>query len=67
MSLSLLLQIVGYSTASLISLCGIAILIEFIPLVLPTHFRITFGIVLLLYGIYRIVTLWSKSKQNANE
>ncbi|MBI4549287.1 MAG: hypothetical protein HY707_15010 [Ignavibacteriae bacterium] len=58
-----ILRIVSYTTASLILVLGIIILFGFfLPSYVPSDFRIMLGIVMVLYGIYRVSILWIKQR-----
>jgi hypothetical protein len=47
---------VGYVMSGFLFLCGIVIATGlFMPPTMPEKFRIMFGVVMLLYGIYRFV------------
>jgi len=59
-----ILRTVSYVTASLVLALGIIIVSGFmLPDYVPGNFRLIMGIVLILYGAYRIVTLWAKSRK----
>jgi uncharacterized membrane protein YfcA len=57
----------GNAVCILVSLAGVAVLLGFFPPHAPQKFRIMFGIVLLLYGIYRFITLRVKQQQRNEE
>ena len=59
-----MLRIIGFSTASLLIACGIAILSGLLPVYLPSNFRLMFGIVLIVYGVFRVITLYTKPAAN---
>lgn len=53
-----ILRIFGYVVAILVGVIGIAVTAGLlIPSYVPQNYRILFGIVFILYAIYRIVTL----------
>ena len=57
------IRIIGYSTAAIVSVAGIAVIAGFfIPSYIPANFRIIVGTVFVLYGIYRAATLWGKQR-----
>ncbi|MBA4312760.1 MAG: hypothetical protein C0417_09035 [Chlorobiaceae bacterium] len=64
MNASLILRIVTYVTAGSILIMGIIILTGFL---LPSHiapsFRIMMGIMMIVYGIYRIVIITIKNRR----
>lgn len=61
------LMIFSYTVSAIVVIAGIGIIAGlFLPPYVPSNFRIITGIVFILYGIYRSVTLWSKSKQTFN-
>ncbi len=68
MKLQRALQIFSYSAASIFTLCGVAVLSGYlIPVYIPAKFKILFGIVLILYGIYRVVIIRTKNKAKNSE
>jgi hypothetical protein len=55
---------VGYVLSGFLFICGIAIATGLLmPPTMPQKFRIMFGIVMLLYGIYRFVNIRVKQQQ----
>lgn len=61
------LLIFSYSVSAIVVIAGIGIIAGLLlPPYVPSNFRIITGIVFVLYGIYRSVTLWTKSKQIVN-
>ncbi len=55
----------AYAIAILFILLGIAILSEFfITINVPSQFRVMIGIVLVLYGVFRLVMIYSKKNQS---
>jgi len=68
MDASKILLYFGYLMSGLLSLSGIIVISGFLlPPHIPQKFRIMFGIVLLLYGIYRFITLRVKQQQKDEE
>jgi sulfite exporter TauE/SafE len=58
-----ILRLLTYVTAGLILALGITVLLGYsIPDSLPTNFRIVLGIMMILYSIYRIVTITIKKR-----
>ncbi|MDP2209516.1 MAG: hypothetical protein Q8K98_12215 [Bacteroidota bacterium] len=61
------LMIFSYTVSAIVIVAGIGIIAGLIfPPYVPSNFRIITGIVFILYGIYRSVTIWTKSKQTFN-
>lgn len=61
------LMIFSYTVSAIVIIAGIGIIAGlFLPLYVPSNFRIITGIVFILYGVYRSVTIWTKSKQSFN-
>ena len=59
---------VGYVTAGIVLLAGIAIIVGLVlPAYVPDNYRIIVGIVLFIYGVYRSVMLWIKQKSQREE
>ena len=55
---------VGYVMSGFLFLCGIVIATGlFMPPTMPEKFRIMFGVVMLLYGIYRFVNIRMQQHQ----
>jgi hypothetical protein len=60
----LLIRIVGLVTASITLVAGIIVTTGlFVPEYIPANFRITIGVVLMLYGVYRGAMIWVKYQQ----
>ena len=60
----LLIRIVGLVTATVTLVAGVIVTAGlFVPEYIPSNFRITIGIVLMLYGVYRAATIWVKYQQ----
>lgn len=59
-------DIFGYIVSIIVILVGLAMIFGLILSQTHTNYRILFGIVLLLYGIYRSVTIRLKQKKNFN-
>ncbi len=58
----------GYTISGVTFLAGIVVLTgSLLPSYLPDKFRVMFGVVLLLYGVYRFVTLRLKQQQRDEE
>lgn len=56
--------ILGYSVSVAAGVFGIAVLTGLVNTgVMPTQFRIMFGVVLLLLSIYRAITTWMRAHQ----
>ena len=54
----------GYAMAAILFLCGIVVASGlFMPPTMPQKFRIMFGVVMLLYGVYRFVNIRIKQQQ----
>jgi hypothetical protein len=68
MSAQLILRIVGSITAGLVLIVGIIILTgSLIPSSVPENYRVVLGIVMVVYGTYRIVMIWMKQRQERNK
>lgn len=59
-----ILDIFGYIVSIVTIFAGIAMIFGLLLSQIPENYRILFGIVFLLYGIYRTVTLRLKHKKN---
>lgn len=59
-----ILDTFGYVVSAIVILVGLAMIFGFLLTQTPENYRILFGIVLLLYGIYRSVTIRIKQKKN---
>jgi len=58
------LVIVGYVLSAFLFVCGLVIATGlFMPPNMPQKFRIMFGVVMLLYGVYRFVNIRMKQQQ----
>ncbi len=56
-------RIVSFITAAMILVVGIAILVgPLIPDYVPINYRIILGIVMVLYGGYRIAKVWLRQR-----
>ena len=54
----------GYVLSGFLFICGLVVATGlFIPPTMPQKFRIMFGVVMLLYGVYRFVNLRIKQQQ----
>jgi hypothetical protein len=59
-----ILRTVGYITASLIVLLGIAVLTEVLfPVRLETKYRVILGVMMIAYGIVRVVLLSRRGRR----
>jgi len=68
MNAQLILRIVGSVTAGLILIVGIVILVGWlIPSSVPEHYRTVLGIVMVIYGTYRIIMIWKKQRRERGE
>lgn len=64
MNPQLILNIVGGITASLILVVGCIILAGFImPTYVPENYRMVLGIVMVVYGSYRLLMIWMKQRK----
>lgn len=64
MDVEKLLTYSGYAVSLFVSCVGAAVLAGFLfPPDIPQKFRILFGVILVLYGVYRFVTLWIKQQR----
>ena len=59
-----LFDILGYVVSIFVLLVGIAMIFGLLLNQTPSNYRILFGVVLVLYGIYRFVTLRIKQKKS---
>jgi hypothetical protein len=60
----LLIRIIGLVTSGVTLVAGIIVTAGlFVPDYIPSNFRITIGIVLVLYGLYRGANIWVKYQQ----
>ena len=64
--MSTVMKYIAYSAGTLFILLGLAMLFtNIMPDYLPSQFKVTMGIVLFLYGMFRIVsTIFKKPKPN---
>jgi len=59
----LIFRIVSVITATLILVVGIVIMTGLlVPAYVPANYRIVLGVVMTLYGSYRIVMVWRKQR-----
>ena len=64
----LVIRTLGLLTAAVTLVAGIIVTAGlFMPDYIPSNFRITIGVVLVLYGIYRGATIWVKYQQEQRE
>jgi uncharacterized membrane protein YfcA len=62
----IIVHIVSYFTASLIALLGVAALFGwFFPTYIPDNIRLLLGVMMILWGMYRIVSTRMKQQQEA--
>jgi hypothetical protein len=67
MDVEKMLTYFGYAISLFLFGIGVAVLAGFLfPVFVPDRFRILFGLILVLYGVYRFVTLRIK-RQRKNE
>lgn len=61
--------IIGYALSAIFLVCGVVVLLGLtIPQYVPKEFRITMGVVLVLWGVYRFVLTRTKSmSENAED
>lgn len=64
---SKILNFLGYTVSVLTIVVGIAMIFGLLLSQIPGNYRILFGIVFLLYGIYRTVTIRLKQKKNYSD
>ena len=58
-----IVRTVGYITGGTVLVVGCAILLgSIVPNYIPENFRILVGLVLVLYGLYRPLMIWTKQK-----
>ena len=63
MTAQLIVRLVSYVTASVVLVVGIVILAgALLPAYVPTNYRIIAGVVMILYGTYRIAMIWMKQR-----
>ncbi len=59
-------MLLAYVVGGVVTCSGIAILVGYgVPQYMPNQVRITFGIVLILLGIYRFVIVYAKANQKS--
>ena len=64
MNPQLILYIVGGITAALVLVVGIILLAGYLlPAYIPDNYRTILGIVMVIYGCYRIVMIWLKYRK----
>ena len=60
----IIVRTVGYITGGIVLVAGVLVISGFIvPSYVPENFRITAGVVLILYGLYRPAMIYIKSKR----
>jgi uncharacterized membrane protein HdeD (DUF308 family) len=63
-----IMQYLAYVLAVIFILLGISVILGgFVPREFPSQFRWTAGIVLVLYGIFRIVYTYYRNRESLNE
>ena len=68
MDFQLILRIVSFVTATLVLLVGVLMASGYmLPAYIPDNFRVMMGILMVVYGIYRITTLWMKQQKASRE
>jgi len=67
MTAAKLFRYFAYAASTLISLTGFLIVAGFLlPTNIPSTFRVMFGIVLVLYGVYRFVVIHFRRRNHAS-
>jgi cytochrome c biogenesis protein CcdA len=68
MNAQLILRIVSFFTAGLILVVGIVILVgSLMPAYIPEQYRWIMGVVLVIYGTYRLFMIWMKARKEKRE
>jgi hypothetical protein len=68
MNAQLIVRIVGIFTAGLVLLVGAVILAgAFMPAYIPEQYRWLLGVIMVIYGTYRIVMIWVKQRRDQRE
>jgi len=68
MKMAQVMKIVAYTAGALYVLLGLAILFtDLFPSYLPIQLKVLMGIVLFLYGMFRLVTVTLKSRKKDEE
>ena len=68
MDFSIIFVYFGYAMSGMFLVLGVYVLFFFPEAIqMPEKFRVMFGVVLLLYGIYRFITLRIKQRQADEE
>lgn len=63
MNAQTIINLVSYVTVGLVLVVGIMSVTGYlIPEYVPDNFRLMMGIVLVLYSVYRIATIWTKQR-----
>jgi hypothetical protein len=57
----------GYSVSAITFVCGIVVVSGIVLGNVPGQLRVTFGVVLILWGIYRFVITRFRTRQKAEE
>lgn len=59
---------IGYAAGAVFILLGLGILFtNLMPSYLPVQFKVMMGVVLILYGLFRIISTLFKNKRNDEE
>lgn len=65
MTVAKFLRYFGYAASTMLSLLGVLIIVGLlIPSYVPSNFRVVLGVVLVLYGIFRFVSLRFKKTED---
>ena len=68
MNAQLIIRIVGMFTAGLVLVVGAVILTGFLmPAYIPEQYRWLLGVIMLVYGTYRIAMMWMKQRRERRE
>jgi hypothetical protein len=63
MNPQLILNIVGSVTAGMVLVLGIIVLTgELLPSYIPDNYRVVMGVVMIIYGTYRLVMMYIKER-----
>ncbi|KAF0152018.1 MAG: hypothetical protein FD143_1487 [Ignavibacteria bacterium] len=64
MNMQKLMVYIGYTAGALFIMLGIAVMVtDLFPTTINENIKIIFGVVMILYGLYRIVILSFKNQQ----
>jgi predicted tellurium resistance membrane protein TerC len=68
MNAQLIVRIVGIFTAGLVLIVGAVILAgSFMPAYIPEQYRWLLGVIMVVYGTYRIAIIWVKQRRDNRE